>query len=203
MISKVNRELMNPPPVNHRLQILRVSDVQRHIFLRAGQTQFSEQSPLNSLLQVDKREWEAFLEKLSEFEKKYELLLGKMDAIQGRLQAERKRDEEDKSPGKTAHSEASVAFPERQIERTLRGTEDRSLLGFGNKAKPRNGSGQGISQTAIIAQKNPSCTNCGSPITRPARFCKLCGFSFGKLVCSCGRVPPESSRFCDGCGTRL
>ena len=92
---------------------------------------------MNSFLQIDKGEWEAFLEKLSEFEKKYSLLLSKMDAIQGKLQAEEERDEEDEKPEKTAYTETSTSLPERQLERTLGGGKDRSLPRFREQSPAR------------------------------------------------------------------
>ena len=42
---------------------------------------------MDSFIQVDKSEWEAFLEDLSELERKYKLLLNKLDTDESRLDA--------------------------------------------------------------------------------------------------------------------
>jgi len=42
---------------------------------------------MGSLIQVDRKEWEDFLNKLSELEKKYQLVLRELDTAHNKLQA--------------------------------------------------------------------------------------------------------------------
>jgi predicted nucleic acid-binding Zn-ribbon protein len=50
-----------------------------------------EKKPLESVLQVNRNEWQAFLEEFSELTKNYELLLSKLDLAQTRIQGQEER----------------------------------------------------------------------------------------------------------------
>jgi hypothetical protein len=158
---------------------------------------------MSSLIQVDRKEWEDFLEKLSELERKYQLVLNELDTANSKLQAidaSEKHYEENTTP-------AAPALEKRPPEPRTTTPEKR---GFLTKLKAELLSIR-ISPTVparrILNPNTPpnyaSCSRCGRKIMHATRFCDLCGADFGKWVCSCGRELPESASFCDHCGRRV
>ena len=67
-----------------------VTVTKRQIFLREI-TQELEKKSLDSVLQINRNEWEAFLEEFSELTKKYELLLSKLDLASITIEGQRER----------------------------------------------------------------------------------------------------------------
>jgi len=150
---------------------------------------------LDSFIQIDKNEWKAFLEELSEFEKKYERVLNMLDVTESGLDAlkilEKKEVESEealrevsvKSSEKVVGAEAKVGYLGR-LKAKLEPLGRRSI----RPGIPR------------MPQGYASCSRCGFQIVRATRFCQRCGADFGKLVCSCGRELGSRDRFCDRCG---
>ena len=153
-----------------------------------------EKNALDSFIQIDKNEWKAFLEELSEFEKKYKLLLNKLDMNENRLDAlktpEKKEAESEeasrqlsaKNPEKLDGGEGEGGFPSR-LKTSLEPPARRGGLWIPGKRQP-------------VA----FCTRCGFQIVRTTRFCQRCGADFGKVVCFCGRELSSGDKFCDRCG---
>ena len=149
---------------------------------------------MDSFIQIDKNEWKAFLEELSEFEKKYERLLNMLDLTESRLDAlktpEKKEVEGEEAP------QVSVKSPEK-----VEGGEAKGgyLSRLKAKIEPlgRRSTRPGIPS---MPQAYASCSRCGFQIVRATRFCQRCGADFGRVVCSCGRELGSEDRFCDRCG---
>jgi len=156
---------------------------------------------LDSTVQLDKKEWEAFLEKLSELEKKYQLVLHELDEAHGKLQAlDNPRDEQDKKPEKTE----SPTAPSQ--EETKRKTTEPKKLSFlaalENKLRSRRIPPSG--RNLMGAQPNHAfCSRCRNQVMHATRFCDHCGADFGGWICSCGRGLLESVRYCDRCGRKV
>jgi len=74
---------------------------------------------LESVLQVNKNEWEAFLEEFSELVKKYEHLLGKLDLAEVTIESQRER-----SKQLTAKSSESLRQIRIAIDKLCKDTED-------------------------------------------------------------------------------
>jgi hypothetical protein len=74
---------------------------------------------LESVLQVNRNEWEAFLEEFSELTKKYELLLNKMDLAEVAIQSQRER-----SKQLTAKSSEVLRQIRSAMEKLCKTTED-------------------------------------------------------------------------------
>ena len=151
---------------------------------------------MDSFIQVDKNEWKAFLEDLSELERKYKLLLNKLDMDESRLQALRTREKE------AGSDEALRQVP---LQSPGAGGEVKGgfLIWLKTKLQPPAGSSMGRStQPGMLSkpQGYAACSRCGFQIGRPARFCQRCGADFGKLMCPCGRELGSGDRFCDRCG---
>jgi hypothetical protein len=158
---------------------------------------------------LDKKEWEAFLEKLSELEKKYQLVLRELDEAHTKLQALAL----DKSPSQEEKNPLKPTTPAEQkpIQRTMGPKKRGLLLALETKLQSLR-----LPPTAPAGRSplNPnappnyaSCSRCRRKIMHAARFCERCGADFGKWVCSCGHslsepLPP-SVRFCDHCGRRV
>jgi len=147
---------------------------------------------LDSLIQVDKNEWKAFLEDLSQFEQKYRLLLSALDDAENRLRALEKP--EAQVEGSEALRQASM---ERPVQRTAEQPAESLLTRFKTKLESL-----GNPTTASRPSRQPTCSRCGFKITRATRSCPRCGADFGRVVCSCGRELADGDRFCDGCGVR-
>ena len=151
---------------------------------------------MESFILVDREEWNALLNDLSQFEQKYQLILNKLDATERRL---RELGEEKKEEGR--HSSQQMherTLPDGRAEETGSNLLSRfksKLESFGATARR--------SQTMILSQNYASCGNCGYWISRPTRFCQRCGGDFGALTCSCGRQLLPTDRFCDRCGRGL
>jgi hypothetical protein len=133
---------------------------------------------LDSFIQIDKNEWEVFLDELSEFEKKYKLLLNKLDMNENRLDAL-------KTPEKKEGGESKGGFLSR-LKTRVEPPGMRERLGIVGKRQP-------------VA----FCSRCGFQIVRTTRFCQRCGADFGKVVCSCGRELGSGDKFCDRCGREV
>jgi len=73
---------------------------------------------LRSVLQVKRSDWEAFLKQFSEFAKKYELLLGRLDL------AEAKEKAEDQRVKQQAKAAKEMGRLQSTIEKLCRETED-------------------------------------------------------------------------------
>jgi ribosomal protein L40E len=52
---------------------------------RVKKDQTPSETPSGSFIQVDENEWKALLEELAKFQKKYELILSKLDGAENRL----------------------------------------------------------------------------------------------------------------------
>jgi len=140
-----------------------------------------------SSIQLDKKEWEAFLEKLSELEKKYMLVLRELDETRGKLQAL------EAAPKPKKQDSIEQAAPPK-VEGAPYGKES---------AKPSildrlTSKLESLQTRSLIPAA--SCSRCGYRISQPTRSCVHCGADFGKMVCSCGRELPERVKFCDHCG---
>ena len=151
---------------------------------------------MNSFVQLDKKEWDSFLEKLSELESKYELVLRELDQARSRLEAL------DKSLSRKEKHPLNPTAPTQShpTQRTTLPKKPRLETKLQSPLTPP------ANQTLMDSTAPPnyaSCSRCGSKIIRATRFCEVCGANFGKLVCSCGRALSESVRFCDHCGRRV
>ena len=71
------------------------------------------------MLQLNKNEWEAFLEEFSELTKKYELLLSKLDLAEITIEGNRER-----SKQLTANSGEALKQIRTALERLCKETED-------------------------------------------------------------------------------
>ena len=156
---------------------------------------------MDSSVQLDKKEWDAFLEKLSELESKYQLVLRELDEAHSKLQAiDNRRDEQDKKPEKTEDPTRPS-----QGENKRKTTEPKKLsflASLENKLRSRRITPSG--RNLMGAQPNYAyCSRCRSQIMHATRFCDRCGADFGGWICSCGRGLSESVRFCDRCGRKV
>ena len=156
---------------------------------------------MDASIQVDKNEWKAFLEDLSELEKKYELLLSMLDVAEGRRAALSAPEEK----------EAGISEASRQVsmEHPEKGVGEEAKPGFLSRlnaklARPSGSMGRSTRRGILgKPQAYASCSRCGFMIVRPTRFCPRCSADFGKLVCSCGRELSSADRFCDRCGRQV
>jgi hypothetical protein len=154
-------------------------------------------------VQLDKKEWDAFLQELSELEMKYLLVLRELDEAHSKLQALGKSPEQSNRPpsgpaaSKIGRSREDVGGASKDDFVTRLKTGLESL-------KPTStvvGAGTQSVQTIQTAQGSYACcSRCGYKIVHATRVCQHCSADFGMLVCSCGREVPDSGRFCDGCG---
>jgi len=165
----------------------------RHTFLRVD-PDIREKKVLDASTQVDKSEWKAFLEDLSEFEKKYQLLLNRLDSAEGKLRAS-ETPEKKVEEGKEASPQASGESTEKNKEV---GGEARG--GFLSRLETRLKRASAPRSTPPGSLGYATCSRCGFQIVRATRFCQRCGADFGKPVCSCGRELGSGDRFCDRCG---
>jgi hypothetical protein len=153
---------------------------------------------LSSFIQVDKNEWEAFLEDLSELERKYKLLLKILDMDESRLQT--LTTPEKKTEGSSAAPRHVPKSPEKGVGEKVK---DGFLSRLKAKLEPTTPSSMGRSARLGMLgrpQGYAACSRCGSPIVRATKFCQRCGADFGKMMCSCGRELGSGDRFCDLCG---
>lgn len=160
---------------------------------------------MSSLMQVDRKEWEEFLGKLSELEEKYRLVLQELDTARGRLQAL------DSLPkqGKENTSSPTVSPPAEK--QPTQGKPRHQKAGFVTQLKTELRSLQ-ISPTvpidrSLMNSKTPRnyayCSRCAGKIIRATRFCNHCGADFGKWMCSCGHELSDSLTYCKHCGRRV
>jgi hypothetical protein len=155
---------------------------------------------MGSVIQVDRKEWEDFLGKLSELEKKYQLLLHALDTAHSKLQAldtSQKR-YEDKSG-------SSIPTPADQ-QPTQGTTKDKLALLTQLKTDLQSLRISLPLRRVWNPNAPPSfalCSHCGSKIVRATRFCNRCGADFGRWVCSCGRALSDLAKFCELCGRRV
>jgi hypothetical protein len=154
---------------------------------------------LSSFVQVDESEWKAFLEDLSQFEKKYQHLLQMLDLAESKLQA-LTAPEKKELVSAEASRQAAVKSPEKKVGGEVKG-------GFLNRLKtklePLGRSSMGRNTGLGILSRPQGyavCSRCGSQIVRATRFCQRCGADFGKMVCSCGHELSVGDKFCDRCG---
>jgi hypothetical protein len=146
---------------------------------------------LDSFIQVNKNEWETFLQELSEFEKKYERLLNMLDLAESRVEALKKE-----VGSEEALRQVSVKSPEKLVGGEAKG-------GYLSRLEAKlEALGRRSTRPAIlgIPQGYTYCSRCGFQIMWATRFCQRCGADFGKVVCSCGRELGPGDRFCDRCG---
>jgi hypothetical protein len=156
---------------------------------------------MGTLIQVDKQEWDAFLEKLSELEKKYQVVLGELDTAQNKLRALDKAQKQQEGKPIPPPTESGEGSPR------LSATGQKKP-GFLTQLKTELQSLQiPLSSRTARGQLNPnappnyaSCSRCGGKIMHATRFCERCGADFGKTVCSCGRELSNGDKFCDHCG---
>jgi hypothetical protein len=150
---------------------------------------------LDTFIQVDKDKWKAFLEELSEFEKKYERLLNMLDMTESRLDALKTPEKKEEGSAETLR-QLSVKSPEKVVGGGVKGS---FLSRLEAKLEPP---GRRSTRPGILSmpQVYASCSRCGCQIVRGTRFCERCGADFGRVVCSCGRELGSGDRFCDRCG---
>jgi len=175
-----------------------------HIFpLNQGTSQKKRRDVfMGSLVQVDKQEWDAFLEKLSELEKKYQVVLRELDTAHNRLRALDNSQEQQEKPIPTVSASASAKGSPKLMATKPKKPE------FLTQLKTELQSLQiRLSSRADWGRLNPnappnyaSCNRCGGKIMHATRFCERCGADFGKAVCSCGHELSSSHKFCDHCG---
>ena len=160
---------------------------------------------MGTLIQIDKEEWDSFLEKLSELEKKYQVVLKELDAAHSRLQAlDSSQKQEEKKPP-TLTTPPTPTPTKMQAAQTVTASKK---LGFLTQLETRLRSVRmtttprtGPSMLDPNAPRNyASCSRCGGKIMHATRFCERCGADFGRLVCSCGRELSSSDKFCYHCG---
>ena len=165
----------------------------RHTFLRVN-PDIREKKVLDASTRVDKSEWKAFLDDLSEFEKKYKLLLNRLDTAEGRLRAS-------EMPEKKAE-QGNEGLPQASGESAGKEKEEggEAKGGFLSRLKTRLKTASAMRSTQLGNLGYATCSRCGFQIVRATRFCQRCGADFGKLVCSCGRGLGSGDRFCDRCG---
>ena len=149
---------------------------------------------MDASTQVDKSEWNAFLEDLSEFEKKYKLLLNRLDTAEGKLRASETR-EKKVEQGDKVSPQASGESTEKEKE--VGGETKGGFLSRLESRLKRASAGRSIRPGNL---GYATCSRCGFQIVRATRFCQRCGADFGKMVCSCGRELGSGDRFCDRCG---
>ena len=162
---------------------------------------------MDSLIQIDRKEWEDFLNKLSELEKKYQLVLRELDTAHSKLQAlENSQKHETASPVPVAISPTST-----QEKQTTQTATKQKKTGFLTRLEadlrsfrisPSVRAGRPPSN-ANAPPNYASCSRCGSKILVPRKFCGSCGVDFGQWVCSCGRALSAGVTFCDHCGRRI
>ena len=150
---------------------------------------------MDSFIQVDENEWKAFLEDLSQFEKKYQRLLSRLDTAESRLQTLT-------APEKKVVGSENVLppGPEKGAGVEVKGSFLSRL-----KTKLEAPAGTWRTTPGILGkpQGYAACSRCGFQIVRATRFCQHCGAGFGKLVCSCGAELGSGDRFCDCCGREV
>jgi len=145
---------------------------------------------LDSFVQIEKGEWEAFLHELSEFEKRYELLLIRLDRAENTLRTLSEPEKENRT------SETVGQTPSEDSRKGMILESANSFLsGLNAKLQPR-----GSTSILSLPHNQTSCARCGFKIPRASRFCTRCGADFGKWVCSCGRELLPGDKFCDRCG---
>jgi len=155
---------------------------------------------LDSIVQLDKKEWEAFLEKLSELEKKYQLVLRELDEAHRKLLAL------DTSPRQQEQTPPHPATPaEQQPTQTPTGPKKRGLLiALETKLQSLRTPPAVRARRSLTIPNAPrnyaSCSRCRNKIMQATRFCQRCGADFRKWVCSCGRELSRSDKFCYHCG---
>ena len=154
---------------------------------------------MSSFVQVDENEWKAFLEDLSQFEKKYQHLLQMLDLAESKLQALTAPEKKELGSDEASRPVA-LKSPEKKMGEEIKG-------GFLNrlraKLEPLGRSSTGRNTRLGILSRPlgyATCSRCGSQIMRATRFCQRCGADFGKMVCSCGHQLGVGDRYCDRCG---
>ena len=162
---------------------------------------------MDSLIQIDRKEWEDFLNKLSELEKKYQLVLRELDTAHNKLQAlENSQKHETSSPVPFTIPPTST-----QEKQTAQTTTKEKKTGLLSRLKTdlqsfRISPSVGAERPVFNPNAPPnfaSCSRCGGKILFPRRFCGYCGADFGQWVCSCGRAFSAGVTFCDHCGRRI
>ena len=157
----------------------------------------SKRNTMTQILPVNKTEWEAFLETLSEFEKKHSLLLNKIDTLQSKLQDEQSRVKNARID--TAETSRNEIPPQPRIS-VVRNNFPGVLDG---KVRALNKPDPTVPKRPYVVQNNAYCSSCGYRIISATRACDRCGCNFNALVCSCGRELTGSEKFCDHCGRNL
>ena len=147
--------------------------------------------PLGSTLQIDRSEWESFLEKLAEFEKKYNLLLSKIDAMQTAPSTIQQPGPEKAEPSVVASVMSEIPVPSRQKE---------SLLSRLNRSLKMPSPTAARSVGPVYFENGAHCSRCRWQLTQPTKYCHQCGTGFGAVICPCGRQLGPGDKFCDGCG---
>jgi len=158
-------------------------------------------------LQVDRKEWEDFLNKLSELEKKYQLVLHELDTAHSKLQAlENSQKHESASPVPFTTPPTSTQ-EKRTAQTATREKKPRFLSRLKTDLRSfRISTSVGAGRSVFNPNAPPnyaSCSRCGSKILFPRRFCGYCGADFGQAVCSCGRAVSAGVTFCNHCGRRI
>jgi len=144
---------------------------------------------LNSFSQVNKSEWEAFLQDLSDLQKKFELLLTRLDNVERKLQLSN-NPEQEKTVSK---AEERVRSAESQTK-TTGGKGSGFMSRLAAKLQLRG------SSSIMRPPYEASCSRCGRKLIQSGRYCALCGADFGRILCSCGRGLSSGDEFCDRCG---
>jgi len=144
---------------------------------------------LNSFSQVNKSEWEAFLQDLSDLQKRFELLLTRLDDAERRLQ--RSNNPEQEKPVSKAEEPARPA----DFQTKMSGGKGSGFMSrLAAKLQLRG------SSSIMRLSYEASCSRCGRKLIQPGRYCARCGADFGRILCSCGRDLSSEDKFCDRCG---
>lgn len=165
---------------------------QRHALI--VRTCVSERCFLLGSVQLDKKEWEAFLEKLTELETKYLRVLRELDEAQARLN---KFENTPKNPQSETKEEAT---PKNVATQELTKRPQEKLAYQPRSMLARISAELSSLRNLSTLQRGAACSLCGHRITHVSRFCEKCGADFGKLTCVCGRDLTASDKFCDHCG---
>jgi seryl-tRNA synthetase len=143
-----------------------------------------------SSVELDKKEWEVFLEKLSELEEKYMSVLRELDEARSQLHALEKAPKTEET---NTLKQATVATVDEVTapEQAPKTAQLNALQRLRNKlqslqAIPTTRISQGPSTP--YRDQNASCSRCGYRINYSTRFCAHCGADFGGWICACGRT---------------
>ena len=150
----------------------------------------------------DRNEWEDFLDKLAEIEKKYRIVLQELDTTRARLHA---LDESKKQPHENQPVQKTASEPSKSAKKSTETTTGGILTRLRTALQDHRVPSPVPTTQAFVSSKSRvlACSRCGYQIVHATRVCQRCGTDFGRLVCSCGRKLAGSDKFCDSCGNKV